>query len=292
MKVFAIIALAPFAMIVSASPDHFQSVSSVLCTDAPETTVTIIEQCAPGQTAVSTVSTGKGTGSTIAGASSQGGDITVTATITDTVTVTQTATITGSAAGTSSQSTSEVLITFSSDLTSSTTTTAALSKKTHDVLVGAFVDGNGTDFLFKPNNITADVGDIVRFNMLGKAHSVTQSQFARPCIHNGSFDTQLQPNDKNVTGIIFEEFEVNVATPLWFYCKQTVAVSHCGKGMVFGINPKSQLQMEMFNEMAEAQNGTFESIPLAPVTSTAEPSSAPTAMVKTPRIKGRSARLF
>jgi len=154
------------------------------------------------------------------------------------------------------------------------------------------VDGNSTDFLFKPNNITADVGDVVRFNMLGKAHSVTQSQFARPCIHNGSFDTQLQPNDKNTTGIIFEEFEVNIATPLWFYCKQTVAVSHCGKGMVFGINPKSQLQMEMFIEMAEAQNGTFKGTPPAPVTSTAELSSTPTAMVKMPKIKGRSARLF
>ncbi|MCJ1439184.1 hypothetical protein MMC27_008575 [Xylographa pallens] len=289
MKVLTIITLSSLAISISASPDHFQSVSSILCTDAPAMTVTITEQCAPGQTAVTTMSPGKGAGSTIASSSSQGGDITITATITDTVTVTQTATITGSAAGTSSQSTSEA-IAFSSDLTSSTTMTAPLSKKTHDVLVGAFVDGNGTDFLFKPNNITADMGDIVRFNMLGKAHSVTQSQFAKPCIHNGSFDTQLQPNDKNVTGIIFEEFEVNVATPLWFYCKQTVAVSHCGKGMVFGINPKSQLQMEMFIEMAEAQNGTFRGSPPASVTSTTELLNAPTAMVKRPRIKGRGAR--
>ena len=216
----------------------------------------------------------------------------MTVTITDIVTITQTATITDSFIITSSQGTSDVLITFSTDLTATTTTTAALTKKTHDVLVGAFVDGNGTDFLFKPNNITADVGDVVRFNMLGKEHSVTQSQFARPRIHNGSFDTQLQPNDKNVTGLIFEELEVTVGTPLWFYCKQTVAVSHCGKGMVFGINPKSQLQMEMFIEMAEAQNGTFKGSPLTPVTTTAQLLSVPTEMIKMPRIKGRSARFF
>ncbi|MCJ1314989.1 hypothetical protein MMC15_000303 [Xylographa vitiligo] len=291
MKAFAIVALSTLATVISASPDHFQSVSSVLCTDSPAMTVTITEQCAPGQIVISTTSTGRDAGSTIASGSSQGGDITVTTTITDTVTVTQTATIPDTTTGTSGQSTSE-FITFSSNTTSSTTMTAALSKKTHDVLVGAFVDGNGTDFLFKPNNITADVGDIVRFNMLGKSHSVTQSQFARPCIHNGSFDTQLQPNEKNVTGIIFEELEVNVATPLWFYCKQTVAVSHCGKGMVFGINPKSQLQMQMFIEMAEAQNGTFKGSLPAPVTPTTEPSSPPTSMVKTPKIKGRSATLF
>ncbi|MCJ1416409.1 hypothetical protein MMC32_002744 [Xylographa parallela] len=291
MKVLILVTLSSLALIISASPNHFQSVSSVLCTDVPVVTVTIAEQCAPGQTAISTTSPGEGAGSTISSSKSEGGSITITATITDTVTVTQTATITDSAAGASSLSILEA-ITFSSDLTSSTTMTAPLSKKTHEVLVGAFVDGNGTDFLFKPNNITAEVGDIVRFNMLGKAHSVTQSQFAKPCIHNGSFDTQLQPNDKNVTGIIFEEFEVNVATPLWFYCKQTVAVSHCGKGMVFGINPKSQLQMKMFIEMAEAQNGTFRGSPPTSVTSTTELLNKPTATVKTPRIKGRGPRLF
>ncbi|MCJ1397315.1 hypothetical protein MMC11_000507 [Xylographa trunciseda] len=292
MKAFAIIALSSLITIISASPDHFQSVSSVLCTDAPAMTVTVTERCSQGNTAASTISASEGIRPMIGSGSSQGGDITITATITDTVTITRTATITDAFTATSSRSNSEVLITFSSDLTASTTTTAALTKKTHDVLVGAFVDGNGTDFLFKPNNITANVGDLVRFNMLGKAHSVTQSQFARPCIHNGSFDTQLQPNDKNVTGIIFEEFEVNVATPLWFYCKQTVAVSHCGKGMVFGINPKSQQQMEMFIEMAEAQNGTFKGTPPASVTSTAELSSTPTTMAKIPRIKGRSAGSF
>ncbi|MCJ1294790.1 hypothetical protein MMC34_006348 [Xylographa carneopallida] len=291
MKSFTLTALSSLVTIISASPDHFQSVPSILCTDVPPVTITVIEQCASLQTTAATRSTSEGAGPTTVSGSSQGAVVTVTATITDTFTVTQTAIVTDLAISSSSQSASEI-ITFTSDVTSSTTTTAALSKKTHDILVGAFVDGNGTDFLFKPNNITADVGDIVRFNMLGKAHSVTQSQFARPCIHNGSFDTQLQPNDKNVTGIIFEEFEVNVATPLWFYCKQTLAVSHCGKGMVFGINPKSQLQMEMFIQMAEAQNGTFKGSSSVPTTSTTEQLSAPTALVKRPKIKGRSARLF
>jgi plastocyanin len=195
----------------------------------------------------------------------------------------------------STTSTTPQLITFSTDLSAiTTTTTAALSQRTIDVLVGAFSEGNGTDeFLFKPNNITANVGDVVRFNMLGKAHSVTQSQFPRPCIKNGTFDTQLQPNPGNVTGLIFEEFTVNVTTPLWFYCKQTDPVSHCGKGMVFGINPKSQVQMEQFIEMAEAQNGTFGT---PPSTSTSailpDATGAIGKRVNMPRIRGRSAKLF
>ncbi|MCJ1283069.1 hypothetical protein MMC26_002396 [Xylographa opegraphella] len=291
MKAFATIALTSLAIITSAFPGHFQSAASVFCTDGPAITITIKEQCNPVQTTAPTKSTGNGAGSTMVSCSPQAGDTIITATVTDTVTVTQTATVTYAVTGTPSQSTSEV-IRFSQDFTSSTTMTAAPSKKTHDVLVGAFVEGNGTDFLFKPNNITADIGDVVRFNMLGKTHSVTQSQFARPCIHNGSFDTQLQPNEKNVTGMIFEYFDVNVADPLWFYCKQTVGVSHCGKGMVFAINPKSQLQMERFIEMAEAQNGTFKGSLPASIASITETPSAPTAMVRMPKIKGRSVWLF
>ncbi|MCJ1475426.1 Mucin-21 [Lambiella insularis] len=290
MKSFAIVALTTFAAISSASPDHFQSVSSVLCTDAPAQTVTVTEQCAPQQTA----GTGSGPAATsteVASGGSGMGSATVTVTVTDTAApVTITATITDIMSS-SRQSTSENLTTFSTDSSASTaasttTTSSAGAVVTHDVLVGAFKDGNNTlpDFLFKPNNISAAVGDVVRFNMLGKAHSVTQSQFAKPCIHNGTFDTQLQPNPMNVSGLIIEEFTVNVATPLWFYCKQQID-THCGRGMVFGINPKSQLQMEQFIEMAEAQNGTTT------VTSSAS-MSAPTGMVRMPRIKGRSARLY
>lgn len=287
MKSFAIVALISLATIISASPDHFQSASSVLCTDAPVQIVTITEQCASQQT----IATGSGPAATHVEVGN-GNAATIKVTITYTappVTITAAVTITHVISG-SSLSTSDSLITFSTESTASTavstTTSSAGAAVTHDVLVGAFVDGNKTlpDFLFMPNNITAAVGDVVRFNMLGKEHSVTQSQFAKPCIHNGTFDTQLQLNAKNVSGLIIEEFKVNAATPLWFYCKQPVG-THCGRGMVFGINPKSQIQMEQFIEMAEAQNGTTS------VTSTVS-LSTPTGIVKMRRIKGRSAQLY
>ncbi|MCJ1249099.1 hypothetical protein MMC30_006322 [Trapelia coarctata] len=238
MKSFGLVFLSSLAIITSAVPDHFQSVPSLLCTDAPTqvTTVTVTKTASP-------------------------------------ITITEAAKI----VSTSRSSTSSKHISFS---TATTTTTAALAKKTIDVLVGAFAQGNGTnEFLFKPNNVTANIGDIVRFNMLGKAHSVTQSQFAKPCVHNGTFDTELQDNPMNKTGAIFEYFTVNVSTPLWFYCKQTVG-THCGRGMVFGINPKSQVQMQEFINLAVAQNGTLK----ASVSSstTTKTSTVSTAMVKAP----------
>ncbi|MCJ1409806.1 hypothetical protein MMC19_003889 [Ptychographa xylographoides] len=291
MKSFVIIAISSIATLISATPDHVQEVA-VTCTDPPVHTVTVTEACAP-MTTSGAYSTAMG------GSENSASTVTISVTVTETVapvTITKAVTITESVG--SGSSSSESLITFSTDLTTSssiatiatTTTTAVLSKTTHDVLVGAFVDGNGTDFLFKPNNITAAIGDVVRFNMLGAAHSVTQSQFPKPCIKNGTFDTQLQPNKGNQTDLIFEFFEVNVTTPLWFYCKQTVKVSHCGKGMVFGINPKSQDQMQQFINMAEAQNGTFVGTAPPAVTSTAS-LHEPSGMAKVPRIKGRSARL-
>jgi len=41
--------------------------------------------------------------------------------------------------------------------------------------------------------------------------------------------------------------------PLWFYCRQTVPVPHCKKGMVFAINPpKTGNTFEKFKALALA----------------------------------------
>lgn len=40
-----------------------------------------------------------------------------------------------------------------------------------------------------------------------------------------------------------------------FYCKQKTG-AHCGKGMVFSINPTAEKSQDMFKQMAMQQNGT------------------------------------
>jgi plastocyanin len=117
---------------------------------------------------------------------------------------------------------------------STTSTTSSYgAKQTHNVIVGA--DG---ELKYAGNNIDAAIGDIIRFDFNSTNHTVTESTFDKPCSpKDGGFNTGFnQFNNQNHTGIIFKEFEVKVNTPLWFYCAQTVKVSHCQKGMVLGIN--------------------------------------------------------
>lgn len=73
------------------------------------------------------------------------------------------------------------------------------------------------------------------------AHSVTQTSFAKPCFHLVDslgapigLDSGFKPVAVNATSHPTFIVDVNVSTPLWFYCAQ---VGHCPKGMVFGINP-------------------------------------------------------
>ncbi|KUJ22463.1 uncharacterized protein LY89DRAFT_538652, partial [Mollisia scopiformis] len=95
------------------------------------------------------------------------------------------------------------------------------------------------DLIYGPNQLNAAIGDIIHFDFNSTNHTVTQSTFAAPCSPlAGGFNTGFnQVNKLNHTGVIFRDFEVTVSTPLWFYCAQTVKVSHCHAGMVLGVNP-------------------------------------------------------
>ncbi|OJD13532.1 hypothetical protein AJ78_06016 [Emergomyces pasteurianus Ep9510] len=122
--------------------------------------------------------------------------------------------------------------------------------KTHHVDVGTF----GGEVKFVPNQIDALIGDTVFFNFLAKSHSLTQSDFKTPCTSNGRFDTGLnQANPKNESGLFVIPFHVKTEQPQWFYCKQQGPPNHCGKGMVFGLNPAGK--MDKFIQNAIAQNG-------------------------------------
>ena len=130
------------------------------------------------------------------------------------------------------------------------TTTASRSKQTHHVDVGTF---NGT-VKFVPDNVNAEIGDVVEYNFLKQSHSLTQSEFLTPCTYNGGFDTGLnQVNPKNTSGLFVVPFEVKSKSALWFYCKQPGPPNHCGLGMVFGLNPGNK--MDAFRENAIRQNG-------------------------------------
>ncbi|THV52229.1 hypothetical protein BGAL_0085g00190 [Botrytis galanthina] len=91
--------------------------------------------------------------------------------------------------------------------------------------------------VYSPNQIDANVGDIIRFKFLARNHTVTQSNFNTPCNFNGGFDTGFnQFNPTNATNIT-RDFVVNTNKPIWFHCAQENPKSHCQSGMVLGINP-------------------------------------------------------
>ncbi|MCJ1426603.1 hypothetical protein MMC29_004506 [Sticta canariensis] len=183
-----------------------------------------------------------------------------TVTITDSITITQHSGFSITSKGAPSPTSSVVY---------SNTNTAPASKQTHHVKVGTF-DGK---VQFVPDNVNAEVGDVVLYDFLKLSHSLTQSEFLTPCTYNGGFDTGLnQMNPQNVSGLFVIPFEVTTKKPQWFYCKQQ---GHCGKGMVFGLNPGDK--MEQFRQNAINQNGnpttaTLTTIATAP--STASPSTA------------------
>lgn len=141
----------------------------------------------------------------------------------------------------------------------SSTSSSYSAKATHNVVVGA----NG-DLVYGPNQLNAAIGDIIRFDFNSTNHTVTQSSFAAPCSPlAGGFNTGFnQVNKLNHTGVIFLDFEVKVDTPLWFYCAQTVKVSHCHKGMVLGVNPAGKFPAFLSMATATATSST-SSMPLS-----------------------------
>ncbi|KAG7444601.1 Cupredoxin [Guyanagaster necrorhizus] len=129
----------------------------------------------------------------------------------------------------------------------------------HKIIVGV----NGT-LAYSPPNITAAVGDTVTFKFQPKNHTVTQSNFANPCVpletSTGTvgFFSGFRPVSANATYIPTFQITVNDTNPIWAYCSQTVPVSHCASGMVFAINaPESGPNtFAAFKALAIATNKT------------------------------------
>jgi len=109
--------------------------------------------------------------------------------------------------------------------------------------------GASNGLTYTPSSINASVGDVVAFQFQSKNHTVTQSTFANPCTQSG-VDSGFQAVAANATS--FPEWSItvnNVSAPLWFFCRQ---VGHCGKGMVFAINPTAAKPFDAFQAAALA----------------------------------------
>ncbi|KAL8290122.1 hypothetical protein RQP46_003061 [Phenoliferia psychrophenolica] len=113
---------------------------------------------------------------------------------------------------------------------------AAATPAVHLVQVGA----NG--FTYTPNFINAAIGDHVVFEFHALNHTLTQSSFESPCFHLTAadgitpigIDSGFVPVPANATVFPSWVLTVQVATPLWFFCRQS---NHCEQGMGFGLNP-------------------------------------------------------
>ncbi|KAL2160223.1 hypothetical protein VTH06DRAFT_1396 [Thermothelomyces fergusii] len=123
---------------------------------------------------------------------------------------------------------------------------------THSVTVGG-----PSGLIFAPQELKAAVGDTVIFTFLSQNHTATQSAFDKPCeLLEGGMDSGFQANPNNTVNPPPQvAMQVMVDTPLWFYCRQK---GHCGKGMVFSINPTAEKTHAQFQANAIQQAGEGE----------------------------------
>lgn len=123
------------------------------------------------------------------------------------------------------------------------TDTASAPAATFTVKVGGLqgnVIGGAPILKYDPEFIDgAKVGDVVAFEFLANNHTVTQADFATPCVPKaGGFDSGFMPNMANKLGAVTSLFTVKDTNPAWFYCAQPGNGNpHCQAGMVFAINP-------------------------------------------------------
>ncbi|KAJ6594749.1 hypothetical protein B0H19DRAFT_907394, partial [Mycena capillaripes] len=89
---------------------------------------------------------------------------------------------------------------------------------------------------YTPNQVQANVGDVVQFTFKQTNHTITQSTLDNPCsplVGEGAFDSGFIFVADNETEFTQAQFEVQDTNPVWVYCRQA---GHCAQGMVFAVN--------------------------------------------------------
>jgi len=158
----------------------------------------------------------------------------------------------------------------------------AYAKTVFITVGGDEISGNFSS-TFSPQLAFADVGDLIFWNFTAGNHSVTQSEFASPCLpaHDtnvtvNGFDTSLRPAG-NGTAITNFQITVTDTNPIWYYDESPSA---CGQGAVGAINANesSTATLAGFIRNAERLNGTASTSTTSGSTGTAtSPSSQTTA---------------
>lgn len=138
----------------------------------------------------------------------------------------------------------------------------------HSVIVG----GEG-GLIYSPESVIAEPGDTIRFHFLKMNHTVTQSTFDKPCVKKADGEDsqfkpsqldRLDPESKEAEDpSLIWDYQVADMEPTWWYCKQRTG-GHCGKGMVFAINPTAEKTFAKFLDSAQQQNGTEGAVPPPP----------------------------
>jgi len=105
----------------------------------------------------------------------------------------------------------------------------------HQVTVGT------GGFVYNPNTIQAAAGDTIEFIVNGM-HSITEAPFSSPCTYlSGGAWSGFSPEPNFV-------ITVTDIQPRFFYCSVT---GHCQGGMVFALNPSSDMTFARFQSAAE-----------------------------------------
>ncbi|KAF2001667.1 hypothetical protein P154DRAFT_167085 [Amniculicola lignicola CBS 123094] len=121
----------------------------------------------------------------------------------------------------------------------------------HRIFAGSKVENGGLHF--EPQNVVAEIGDLIEFHFLPKNHSVVQSSFDEPCkpLQNGVFSGFNFPTKEGEAPDVFV-FTVLDKKPFWYYCSQT-AGNHCQMGMAGVINQNfdGQATLAAYKEKAK-----------------------------------------
>ncbi|KAM7207654.1 hypothetical protein V8F20_001921 [Naviculisporaceae sp. PSN 640] len=139
--------------------------------------------------------------------------------------------------------------TTSASKTGTATTSATSGPATHSIAVGA------EGFIFSPNQLTAKVGDTVRFVFYPGGHAVARSSFKFPCIpyeYAGLHRTGFWTGPKTpqaATGNVWYDVKVNDTEPIFFYC---AAPGSCVDHHMIGVvNPTANETFDAQMEYAE-----------------------------------------
>ncbi|KAM0283104.1 hypothetical protein ACHAQH_002707 [Verticillium albo-atrum] len=100
---------------------------------------------------------------------------------------------------------------------------------------------------FLPDQVAADVGDVLEFHFYPQNHSVVAGDYDSPCtpLDHGGFFSGFVPVASGESEAVFK-VTVNHTNPMFFYCSQG---QHCATGMVGVVNPTDNQTL-----MAYAQN--------------------------------------